>query len=99
MCQSIIAAPTGTLVFIFVAIAGTGIAPFRSFWRRIFYDGIDSQPPQPFSENAMFWLLSGFANTDRWVSSFVFACGWRILMQTVCCAGCRAVDAHFCLAS
>jgi hypothetical protein len=45
--------------------AGTGIAPFRSFWRRIFYDGIAGQPPQPFSDNAMFWLLSGFANTDR----------------------------------
>lgn len=46
-------------------LAGTGIAPFRSFWRRIFYDGIPGQPTQPFSDNAMFWLLSGFANTDR----------------------------------
>ncbi|WIA41673.1 hypothetical protein OEZ86_009022 [Tetradesmus obliquus] len=43
---------------------GTGIAPFRSFWRRIFFDGIDGQAPQPFSDSALFWLLSGFANTD-----------------------------------
>lgn len=43
---------------------GTGIAPFRSFWRRIFFDGINGQASQPFSDNAMFWLLSGFANTD-----------------------------------
>lgn len=43
---------------------GTGIAPFRSFWRRIFFDGIPNQPAQPFSDNAMFWLLSGFANQD-----------------------------------
>jgi ferredoxin--NADP+ reductase len=48
-----------------VGAAGTGIAPFRSFWRRIFYDGIPNQPTQPFSDDAMFWLLSGFANTDR----------------------------------
>jgi hypothetical protein len=44
---------------------GTGIAPFRSVWRRLFYDGIPGQPSQPFSDNAMFWLLSGFANMDR----------------------------------
>lgn len=40
---------------------GTGIAPFRSFWRRIFYDGV---PHKPFAPGALFWLLSGFANED-----------------------------------
>eukprot|EP00878_Enallax_costatus_P008438 GHUV01008819.1.p1 GENE.GHUV01008819.1~~GHUV01008819.1.p1 ORF type:complete len:176 (+),score=52.72 GHUV01008819.1:479-1006(+) len=43
---------------------GTGIAPFRSSWRRIFFDGIPGRPDQPFSDRAMFWLLSGFANQD-----------------------------------
>jgi hypothetical protein len=65
--------------------AGTGIAPFRSFWRRIFYDGIDGQPSQPFSDNAMFWLLSGFANTDRWESSFLH---WTLCRMRPCCLWC-----------
>ncbi|KAF8058332.1 hypothetical protein HT031_005649 [Scenedesmus sp. PABB004] len=43
---------------------GTGIAPFRSFWRRIFYDALPGQPAQPFADGAFFWLLAGFANTD-----------------------------------
>lgn len=43
---------------------GTGIAPFRSFWRRIFYDGLQGQAAQPFADGAMFWLLAGFANQD-----------------------------------
>jgi hypothetical protein len=66
-----------------VGLTGTGIAPFRSFWRRIFYDGIPGQPSQPFSDNAMFWLLSGFANTDR---SVQHVCGVICIVGGCSCA-------------
>jgi hypothetical protein len=40
---------------------GTGIAPFRSFWRRLFYDAI---PGRPGGYQGRFKLYSGFANRD-----------------------------------
>jgi hypothetical protein len=39
--------------------AGTGIAPFRSFWRRLFFDAV---PGQAYS--GRFTLYAGFANAD-----------------------------------
>jgi hypothetical protein len=42
-------------------LPGTGIAPFRSFWRRLFYDSV---PGHPDGYQGRFWLLSGFANSD-----------------------------------
>jgi ferredoxin--NADP+ reductase len=39
---------------------GTGIAPFRSFWRRLFYDGLPGGP----AYTGKFSLYSGFANED-----------------------------------
>ncbi|GBF87830.1 ferredoxin-NADP+ reductase [Raphidocelis subcapitata] len=39
---------------------GTGIAPFRSFWRRLFYDGV----PGGKGYGGRFRLYSGFANQD-----------------------------------
>jgi sulfite reductase alpha subunit-like flavoprotein len=48
---------------------GTGIAPFRSFWRRLVYDGVPavhgdgaSGKLRGFGERGRFWLLAGFAN-------------------------------------
>ena len=38
---------------------GTGIAPYRSFWRRIFYENV---PNYKFS--GLFWLFMGAANSD-----------------------------------
>lgn len=38
---------------------GTGIAPFRSFWRRAFYEDV---PGWKFS--GLFWLFMGAANSD-----------------------------------
>jgi ferredoxin--NADP+ reductase len=50
---------------------GTGIAPFRSFWRRLVFDGVpDKEKNQhtvggkTFGANGKFWLLAGFANED-----------------------------------
>ncbi|KAI8474033.1 MAG: ferredoxin-NADP+ reductase [Monoraphidium minutum] len=40
---------------------GTGIAPFRSFWRRLFYDSV---PGSAAGYKGRFWMLSGFANRD-----------------------------------
>jgi len=40
---------------------GTGIAPFRSFWRRLFYDAV---PGHEDGFQGKFWLLAGFANED-----------------------------------
>jgi ferredoxin--NADP+ reductase len=38
---------------------GTGIAPFRSFWRRCFYEDV---PNWKFT--GLFWLFMGAANSD-----------------------------------
>jgi len=38
---------------------GTGIAPFRSFWRRMFYDNVPG-----YKFNGLFWLFMGVANSD-----------------------------------
>jgi ferredoxin--NADP+ reductase len=38
---------------------GTGIAPFRSFWRRCFYEDV---PNWKFT--GLFWLFMGVANSD-----------------------------------
>jgi ferredoxin--NADP+ reductase len=38
---------------------GTGIAPFRSFWRRMFYDNV---PGYKFT--GLFWVFMGVANSD-----------------------------------
>lgn len=38
---------------------GTGIAPFRSFWRRCFYEDV---PDWKFT--GLFWLFMGAANSD-----------------------------------
>jgi hypothetical protein len=44
--------------YIMVA-TGTGIAPFRSFWRRCFYENV---PGYKFT--GLFWLFMGVANSD-----------------------------------
>ena len=38
---------------------GTGIAPFRSFWRRCFYESVPNWKFQ-----GLFWLFMGVANSD-----------------------------------
>lgn len=38
---------------------GTGIAPFRSFWRRMFYEDIPN-----YKFNGLFWVFMGVANSD-----------------------------------
>jgi len=38
---------------------GTGIAPFRSFWRRMFYEDVPN-----YKFNGLFWLFMGAANRD-----------------------------------
>ena len=38
---------------------GTGIAPFRSFWRRMFYDDVKN-----YQFNGLFWVFMGVANSD-----------------------------------
>lgn len=61
------AGPTGKLllmpedpnsVFIMVA-TGTGIAPFRSFWRRQFFEDIPN-----YKFTGLSWLFMGVANSD-----------------------------------
>eukprot|EP00668_Euglena_longa_P005894 GGOE01006963.1.p1 GENE.GGOE01006963.1~~GGOE01006963.1.p1 ORF type:complete len:373 (+),score=52.05 GGOE01006963.1:32-1120(+) len=44
----------------FICVAtGTGIAPFRSFWRRMFYEDIPN-----YNFHGFFWLFMGVANHD-----------------------------------
>jgi ferredoxin--NADP+ reductase len=45
-------------VYIMVA-TGTGIAPYRSFWRRMFYER-----PESFKFTGLAWLFMGVANSD-----------------------------------
>ena len=45
-----------------------GIAPFRSFWRRLFHDGLPGIPSNPEGPQeaggykGYFWMIAGFAN-------------------------------------
>jgi len=50
--------PEENAVLICVA-TGTGIAPYRAFWRRCFYENV---PNYKFS--GLFWLFMGVANSD-----------------------------------
>ncbi len=50
--------PEENAVLITVA-TGTGIAPYRAFWRRCFYENV---PNYKFS--GLFWLFMGVANSD-----------------------------------
>merc|ERR1719240_1767236 len=38
---------------------GTGIAPFRSFWRRCFFENVPN-----YKFTGLFWLFMGVANSD-----------------------------------
>jgi len=51
-------APEENAVHICVA-TGTGIAPFRSFWRRCFFENVKG-----FEFKGLFWLFMGAANDD-----------------------------------
>jgi hypothetical protein len=59
--------PTGKILLmpedpnaVLICVAtGTGIAPFRSFWRRCFYENV---PNYKFS--GLFWVFMGVANSD-----------------------------------
>jgi ferredoxin--NADP+ reductase len=50
--------PEENAVLICVA-TGTGIAPYRAFWRRCFYEDV---PNYKFS--GLFWMFMGVANSD-----------------------------------
>lgn len=50
--------PEENAVLICVA-TGTGIAPYRAFWRRCFYENIPN-----YKFNGLFWLFMGVANSD-----------------------------------
>ena len=50
--------PPQPQVYICVA-TGTGIAPYRSFWRRMFFER-----PKNFQFTGLCWLFMGVANSD-----------------------------------
>lgn len=50
--------PEENAVLICVA-TGTGIAPYRAFWRRCFYENVPN-----YKFNGLFWLFMGVANSD-----------------------------------
>eukprot|EP01024_Parvocaulis_polyphysoides_P007575 TRINITY_DN12250_c0_g2_i1.p1 TRINITY_DN12250_c0_g2~~TRINITY_DN12250_c0_g2_i1.p1 ORF type:complete len:378 (+),score=47.65 TRINITY_DN12250_c0_g2_i1:105-1136(+) len=59
--------PTGKILLmpedpnaVIICVAtGTGIAPFRSFWRRIFFENIPN-----YKFTGLFWVFMGVANSD-----------------------------------
>eukprot|EP01023_Acetabularia_acetabulum_P009199 TRINITY_DN1406_c0_g2_i2.p1 TRINITY_DN1406_c0_g2~~TRINITY_DN1406_c0_g2_i2.p1 ORF type:complete len:350 (+),score=67.83 TRINITY_DN1406_c0_g2_i2:173-1222(+) len=59
--------PTGKILLmpedpsaVIICVAtGTGIAPFRSFWRRIFYEKVPN-----YEFKGLFWVFMGVANSD-----------------------------------
>jgi len=59
--------PTGKILLmpkdantpLIMVATGTGIAPFRSFWRRCFYENVPN-----YKFNGLFWLFMGVANSD-----------------------------------
>lgn len=61
------AGPTGKVLLLpadvnapLICVAtGTGIAPFRSFWRRCFMENVPS-----YKFTGLFWLFMGVANSD-----------------------------------
>lgn len=61
-CGTIMLLPEDHMSRPIVCVAtGTGIAPFRSFWRRLFFDRV---PGAEGGYKGKFWLLAGFANPD-----------------------------------
>jgi ferredoxin--NADP+ reductase len=44
---------------VIMAATGTGIAPFRSFWRRLFFEEVPA-----YKYTGLFWLFMGAANSD-----------------------------------
>jgi len=59
--------PTGKILLmpedpnaVLICVAtGTGIAPFRAFWRRCFYENVPN-----YKFNGLFWVFMGVANSD-----------------------------------
>ena len=51
--------PEDTNSVLICVATGTGIAPFRSFWRRCFYEDVPN-----YKFTGLFWLFMGVANSD-----------------------------------
>jgi ferredoxin--NADP+ reductase len=51
--------PADTNAPLICVATGTGIAPFRSFWRRCFMENVPS-----YKFTGLFWLFMGVANSD-----------------------------------
>ena len=51
--------PEDTNAPLICVATGTGIAPYRSFWRRCFYEDVPN-----YKFTGLFWLFMGVANSD-----------------------------------
>lgn len=51
--------PTDSNAVLVCVATGTGIAPFRSFWRRCFFESVPS-----YKFTGLFWMFMGVANSD-----------------------------------
>lgn len=51
--------PEDTNSVLICVATGTGIAPYRSFWRRCFYENVPN-----YKFTGLFWLFMGVANSD-----------------------------------